>query len=138
MKLSHKEITRIKETLEMIPSDVVSILEVGCGDGRITNSISHRYEVVGIDLDKEKIKAFHGPKIIADVAQIPFKDLQFDLVLAAEILEHLPEEIFTPALSEIYRISKNMSLLQSPLKKCFQLSGLNALNVDIYFMHGDI
>ena len=92
MKLSHKEITRIKETLEMIPSDVVSILEVGCGDGRITNFISHRYEVVGIDLDKERIKAFHGPKIIADVAQIPFKDSQFDLVLAAEILEYLPNE----------------------------------------------
>ena len=92
MNLSPKEVIRIQQTLEMIPSDVASILEVGCGDGRITNSISHRYEVVGIDLDKEKIKAFHGPKIIADVAQIPFKDSQFDLVLAAEILEYLPNE----------------------------------------------
>ena len=117
MNLSPKEVIRIQQTLEMIPSDVASILEVGCGDGRITNSICHRYEVVGIDLDKEKIKAFHGPKIIADVAQIPFKDSQFDLVLAAEILEHLPEEIFTPALSEIYRVSKKYVLITVPFEE---------------------
>ncbi|CAD7772002.1 hypothetical protein DMNBHIDG_00502 [Candidatus Methanoperedenaceae archaeon GB37] len=60
MKLSHKEITRIKETLEMIPSDVVSILEVGCGDGRITNSICHKHKLTGIDIDKERIKSFRG------------------------------------------------------------------------------
>ena len=59
MKLSHKEITRIKEILEMIPSDVVSILEVGCRDGRITNSICHKYKLTGIDTKKE-LNHFEG------------------------------------------------------------------------------
>ena len=60
MDFSHKEISRISETLGMIPSDVISILEVGCGDGRIINSISHKYRVVGTDIDKERIKSFRG------------------------------------------------------------------------------
>ncbi|CAD7770873.1 Methyltransferase domain protein [Candidatus Methanoperedenaceae archaeon GB50] len=117
MKLSHKEITRIKETLEMIPSDVVSILEVGCGDGRITNSICHKYKLTGIDIDKERIKSFRGIKIIADACCLPFRDSHFDLVLAAEILEHLPEHIFYKTVCEINRVAKRYILVTVPYKE---------------------
>jgi 2-polyprenyl-3-methyl-5-hydroxy-6-metoxy-1,4-benzoquinol methylase len=101
MNLTDKELLRIQETLEMIPPDVVSLLEVGCGDGRVTNSICPKRKVVSIDIDKKSFNLFEGIKIIADVSRLPFKDLRFDLVLCAEILEHLPENVFYQALYEI-------------------------------------
>ena len=117
MNLSPKEVIRIQQTLEMIPSDVASILEVGCGDGRVTNSICHKYKLTGIDIDKERIKSFQGTNIIANISQLPFKDSKFDLVLAAEILEHLPEKIFVAALNEIYRVSKKYVLITVPFEE---------------------
>ena len=38
-KISDKEKIRIKETINMISSDVKSILNLGCGDGRVTNEM---------------------------------------------------------------------------------------------------
>jgi len=128
MTISYKEKNRIRETLEMIPSEVVSILEVGCGDGRVTNSICHRYKVTGIDIDKERIKSVQGIKVITDVSQLPFKDLRFDLVLAAEILEHLPEEIFSPALNEIYRLAKKYILITVPFEEVLPARWLKCSN----------
>jgi len=55
MNLSPKEVIRIQQTLEMIPSDVASILEVGCGDGRITNSICHKYKLTGIEVPSQAV-----------------------------------------------------------------------------------
>jgi SAM-dependent methyltransferase len=117
MGISYKEKIRIRETLDMIPADVVSILEVGCGDGRITNSICHKYKVMGIDIGKERIKAFQGTKIIADVSEIPIKDSKFDLVLAAEILEHLPDDVFYKAVSEMARVTKKYILITVPFRE---------------------
>ena len=44
-KISDKEKIRIKETINMIPSDVKSILNLGCGNGRVTNEMGAFEEV---------------------------------------------------------------------------------------------
>lgn len=117
MELSDKEVIRISETLDMIPPGVGSILEVGCGDGRVTKSIYQKYNLTGIDIDKGKIKTFPGNKIIADISWLPIKNAKFDLVLSTEVLEHLDDQAYLFALREISRVAKKYILITVPFEE---------------------
>ena len=44
---------------------------------------------------------------ICSVTELPYKNKEFDLIIAAEILEHIPLEFFKLGLKEIRRVSKN-------------------------------
>jgi len=88
-------------------------LEVGCGTGLILRHLPAGS--VGLDLNPrnlERLKKYApGAKgRLCDVEEgIPYPDTTFDLVVAAEVLEHLiyPEK----AVSEIYRVLKNGGVL---------------------------
>lgn len=117
MKLSDKEIRRIAETISMIPPGVNSILEAGCGDGRITNIIGRYYNITGIDIDRKKIKDVSGKKAVADISRIPAKNDAYDLVISAEVIEHLDDEVFNRALKEMVRVSRKYILISVPFKE---------------------
>ena len=117
MELTSKEIIRISGTLDMIPKSVNSILEVGCGDGRVSKSIYHKFNLAGIDVDMVKIRSFPGKRMIGDISSLPIKDKEFDLVLSAEVLEHLNSETFSSAIGEISRVAKQYILLTVPFKE---------------------
>lgn len=79
-----------------------SILEVGCGSGRIMEALisvsphlNLEKRLSGCDvspamLDKAKARFPGLPLHQADVFNLPFQDKQFDVVLAFEVLSHLP------------------------------------------------
>lgn len=117
MELSDKEVIRIAETLDMIPPGVGSILEVGCGDGRVIKSIYQKYNLTGIDINKGKIKTFPGNKIIGDISRLPIKKEKFHLVLSTEVLEHLDDQAYLFALREISRVVKKYILITVPFKE---------------------
>lgn len=117
MELTEKEIIRTQETLKLMPKDVVSILDIGCGGGRVTNDIRPEYKIIGLDICLAYIKEFLGPKLIADASRLPFKNSQFDLVLATEMLEHIPEENFKRTVSEIFRVSKRYIIITVPFQQ---------------------
>jgi len=117
MELSEKEVTRISETVEMIPQDVDSILEVGCGDGRVSKFIRRNSKLTGIDIDSIRIKTFSGNRIIADISELPIRNCTFDLVLSTEVLEHLNDETFYFATSEISRVAKKYILITVPFEE---------------------
>ncbi len=84
----------IKKNMPAFGSDNVKILDAGCGEGfhlsRIISGLHGDYEInlqgVGIDISKEgiQIAARNYKDIIwcvADLADIPFRDKQFDVVL---------------------------------------------------------
>lgn len=75
-------------------TDSKSILEVGCGDGRILNMLNYK-NAVGVDLSGKAItfaKAFNPDLklIIGDASDI--EDC-YDIIIAIEVLEHIPNEI---------------------------------------------
>lgn len=86
------------------------VLDVGCGTGKILEELkAKKWQVFGIDGNKEAIKwsAKRGIKIKkADFNKdkIPFEDNSFDLVLALDLLEHLPNE--SNLLRQIKRVLK--------------------------------
>lgn len=114
-KLSKKQKKRIYNTISLIPDDVDSILEVGCGDGRIINPLVNKYKnVCGLDISQESLKNVKTLKVVGSIEDLPFEDDNFDIVLCCEVLEHLPVEIYEKSLKEIERVAKKYILLSVP------------------------
>jgi SAM-dependent methyltransferase len=69
------------------------VLDLGCRTGALTHAYASGNEVVGVDVDREALDeaATLGIETVwADVEEpLPFDDAAFDVVVAAELLEHL-------------------------------------------------
>jgi SAM-dependent methyltransferase len=113
------ENSRIKESISVIPDNVRTLLDIGCGNGAFINALVTAYpnrfeKVVGIDLSVQALGYVTSPKIINSVANLSFRSRSFDLVSCLEVLEHLGEEEFRNALSEIQRVSKKYIVITVP------------------------
>lgn len=115
--LTEAERERISVTLSFIPKSVKTILDVGCGDGRITNELVKYYDVFAIDRSREAIKYVNSKKSLASADQMPFKDHLFDLVLSSEVIEHLPGKILNKTIEEIQRVSKEYIIISVPFNE---------------------
>lgn len=87
-----------------------SVLEVGRGNGVLEFVLkSAGKEVTSVDLDPRTL-----PDIVADVTGLPFADASFDAVCAYQVLEHLPFERLSRALSEMQRVARRRVFLSLP------------------------
>ncbi len=105
------------------------VLEVGVGEGEISARVRERYPdavVIGIDLFDpalgEQWRRQGALGAFADVAQLPFPDGAFDLVLGIEVLEHvvLPER----ALAEIRRVGREAFVLSVPREPVWRVANV--------------
>jgi SAM-dependent methyltransferase len=99
-----------------VPGGCKRVLEVGCGDGRIAHAVSLRFGclVVGFDLSPVALAKLALPKCCGSAAQLPFRDASFDVVMATEMLEHLPETLYRSVLTELQRVSSRHILITVP------------------------
>ncbi|MDO3676961.1 MerR family transcriptional regulator [Paenibacillus ehimensis] len=94
-----------------------TVLEVGCGDGalwaRNMDRVPEAWRVTLSDFSHgmlEEARSSLGERkaqfkfVLADVQDIPFHDEQFDIVIANNMLYHVPD--IPKALSEIHRVLK--------------------------------
>lgn len=98
---------QINEIIRLDPSNV---LEIGIGNGMVSNYLRGRgLKVTTLDI-REKLH----PDIVASVLDMPMADGTFDVVACYEVLEHMEYRNFNTALSEIYRVCKRNALLSLP------------------------
>ncbi len=86
-----------------------SVLDVGCGTGRLAVPLSEVYRVVGIDVSPEMLalarsKGGRARFLRADAAREPFRQGSFDLALAVMVLHLLPD--FRAVVREIARVAR--------------------------------
>ena len=113
-ELTNQEIERIDIIKKFILDDVESILDAGCGNGAIANSLVG-FDVTAMDRSVEALKYVkNAKKIQGSLDNIPFKDNSFDLVICSDVLEHLPEDIYKKTIAELKRVSKKYILIISP------------------------
>ena len=87
-----------------------NILEVGKGNGMVSSVLEKmNLTIKTLDID-EALK----PDIVSSILETPCQNSEFDTVLAAEILEHIPFNLFEKALKEIFRISKKYAVISIP------------------------
>ena len=99
---------QLQEILALHPQ---SVLEVGIGENVVGQYLKTNTDIEYISADFAKDLS---PDVIADVCALPFRDEQFDLSCAFEVLEHLPFEDFNTALGELARVSKKYVLISLP------------------------
>ena len=85
-----------------------SVLDVGCG------YTANKY--ANVVCDTQDLKSFYKDKKFVQLNQkkLPFKDKEFDFVIASHVLEHVPDPIFF--LSEIQRVSSKGGYIEVPTK----------------------
>lgn len=121
-KLTEREKIRVVETLNFMPN-VNSVLEAGCGDGRLLNNLIDEYEILcGIDINPESLKHVKTPKIQGNINKLPFEDKSYDLVLFCEVLEHLPYSIYKKSIKEIERVAKEYIIISVPNNENINIS----------------
>ncbi len=92
---------------KIIASSPSSVLEVGPGPGEVSERIQRELgaRVVAIDISERMVELARGRGVdarVADVMDLPFDDDEFDLVVAAWMLFHLPD--LDRGLAEIARV----------------------------------
>jgi ubiquinone/menaquinone biosynthesis C-methylase UbiE len=90
--------------------DIKSILEIGVGNG----VVAELFQKTGMQVTTIDIDANLRPTQVASVTALPFAENQFDAVLCAEVLEHLPFEQSQQGMHEIYRVTKKWALVTLP------------------------
>ena len=103
------------------------VLDMGCGAGRHAFALYRRgADVVALDLDEAELKDVAGmfaamrdegeapegataQAVRGSAYALPFDDESFDRVVAAEVLEHLPQD--ERAMTELFRVLKPGGLI---------------------------
>ena len=104
----------LADILEILPPDVQSVLDVGCGDGFITNALPEQLRVVGVDISQQAVKHVKRETVIGSATDLPLPDRSFDMVMSNDVLEHLDDQELAKALPELARVAKNYVLLTVP------------------------
>jgi SAM-dependent methyltransferase len=101
----------------------LEILDLGCRDGALATAYLDGNHVVGVDVDRTALARAEERGLEtawADVDEsLPFPGESFDVVVTAEVLEHLrlPER----ALGEAMRVLRPGGLLVGSVPNCFRL-----------------
>ena len=111
---AYQELVR-RDVLAVIPPSCDSVLDVGCGDGYITNALPAAMRVVGLDVGDVSLRHVMRETRVGEVTALPFADAEFDLVMANDMLEHVPEPEFPRALAEIRRVARRWIVVTVPL-----------------------
>lgn len=109
--------TRINETIKLIPSDVKTLLDVGCGNGVFTNQLikeKPELKVTATDRSLEALSHVLCEKFESDISAINSENSSFDCVVCLQVIEHLPIEIYDIALKELTRVSKKYIIIGVP------------------------
>jgi SAM-dependent methyltransferase len=104
----------LADILDLLPGDVTSVLDVGCGDGVITNALPPHLKVVGLDPSPAALRHVRRETRIGSISAIPFKDDAFDLVMTTDVIEHLPPDVLKLAVKELTRVAKKYVLVCVP------------------------
>lgn len=86
------------------------VLDLGCAAGAIAHFLSgFGCETVGVDAEPLAIKRarwlFPGLVFeVADVSDLPYDDASFDKAVAADLVEHLDDEVLAGMLAEAHRV----------------------------------
>ena len=120
--------------LHRVGARELSVLEVGCSFGHITECLAEEPEVAEVytfDTDpafvaitRAKVEEL-GLKAVRDVAHVtndetcrlPYADARFDLVLVIGVVEHLPEKSRRAQVDEYYRVlarGGHIAILDTP------------------------
>ena len=106
-----------------------TVLEVGVGEGEVSALVRDRFpdaRIVGVDLPDDTLAGhWHERDLVgtfADIVHLPFPSGAFDLVLAIEVLEHVPDP--AAALTELDRLCRRHLVVSVPREPVWRAANM--------------
>lgn len=105
----------------IVPKHNSKIIDIGCGDGRLTRELSFAYRhssVTGIDFSKRAIAI--AKAMNHDISNIEFKALdvinhstlgEFDIAVLMEVFEHIPLENCNMFIKGVHNLLRDQGVL---------------------------
>jgi ubiquinone/menaquinone biosynthesis C-methylase UbiE len=124
-------LVRFGPLLELIGNSATggTLLDVGSGSQGIASLLGHDWQTTMVDADfadygaKRFPPSPSGQHVVGDVRALPFADQAFDVVVASDLLEHVPPQDRDQAIREICRVARRQAIIACPC-------GEHALNAD--------
>lgn len=111
----------------IIPDDVRTILDAGCGTGSLMAYLEEypRFDVQGMDLSAEGVGlVVNDLKMKAQVGNVldmhQFQDASFDLVICSEVIEHLKLSEVPLCIGELLRVAGNYLIITTPYREALR------------------
>lgn len=109
---------RIADLLGLVPGGLSTALDVGARDGCLavgmTSKIGH---VTALDLTRPDVRHPQVSALAGDATALSFRDESFDLVLCAEVLEHIASPQLEQMCRELMRVTRRYLLIGVPFEQ---------------------
>lgn len=120
------------------------LLDLGCGQSMITLEASKFCNVTGLDISEVALKPMKelGLKnavfVVGDCRALPFPDCSFDVIVAAELIEHLTKEDGVKLLLEAKRVLQpgGKLIITTPIRKNALIQFYNRTSFRILDLRG--
>lgn len=115
-KVIDRRVRILSDHLSTIIPEGASVLDVGCGDGQITEQIKQKRP----DISIKGVEVLVRPNAVIQIEQfdgssLPFEDKSFDCVLFVDVLHHTDDPMVL--LQEAVRVSKKSIVIKDHLKE---------------------
>jgi SAM-dependent methyltransferase len=119
LRASTSERERLGGLVELLPSPVGSVLDVGAGHGLLLEAVreARGLKGVGIEITQAKVDYARSRDVdlrLGDASRLDFDDASFDAVMCCEVLEHLPYGVYEAALGELARVAAHWVVVSVP------------------------
>ena len=95
---------------EVLKHEAQCLLEIGVGNHFLADFVRRLGKrIITADINPALL-----PEVVGSIGALPFADQSFDLVIACEVLEHLPLASLKPAMQELHRVTSRWVVLSLP------------------------
>jgi ubiquinone/menaquinone biosynthesis C-methylase UbiE len=98
------------------------VLDAGCGSGELSVYAKNLDgNVVSLDISKsylKRVRSLVDARICASSDLLPFRPNFFDIVICADVIEHIPA--YDKVISELHRVSKGLVVITTPCEGVFR------------------
>lgn len=102
--------------------DAVTVLDLGCGEGDFTEAVStgKNWKITGVELYPLSIKKARERRIYqaiikSDITKLPKTLKKYDVVLASQVIEHLPKKKGEIFIKQIEKFAKKRIVITTPV-----------------------
>jgi SAM-dependent methyltransferase len=98
--------------IEPVLKSSMLVLDAGCGEGKTTEAVARKAEVVGCDFSREGLRTLRSQRefehrvnlVECDIVHLPFESERFDAALAVHTLSHMLEADRFRAAEQLSRV----------------------------------
>ncbi|MFC1961741.1 class I SAM-dependent methyltransferase [Chloroflexota bacterium] len=112
MRISRDKLSLLDKGILRLVGKNRMVLDVGCGDGHLAIACALKHNnVVALDISKVAIELANTRNDrgqvefqVGDAKSLPFKEKSFDVVIAKDVIEHMPTKHADMHFQEVWRV----------------------------------